>query len=306
MTEAKEKPLEMFNLPATLLATIKAHDGSQRARIPFGHVRLKVRAISSRMKEGQTQYQQAIVDSEVVRHDGHPEAVGMTTRSYYTADGNAKPYVLQRTKAFLDAVGAVYTPNGVNTKELIGREYEATIVWETSTQQDATDPMNTKTRTYVNDRVIGERKVGTPTEIDPKVMSRDAIAHLDKEGTGGSAGGSQPWEKGTSAPQAATPAQAAEPEASESGEATEGSGGDEGEWTEDAYRALIVMNHPAAGQARQALEGNGIAVDGPIDENKLPAELKVQYLAFKAKNNGGLPALALGKKGKKNAAQTSA
>jgi len=295
MSESQEnKPLEMFNLPAQMLATIRSSDGQQRARVPFGHVRLKVKNISQKMQSGERQYLQAIVDSEIVRHDSNPDAVGMTIRSWYAADANAHPYMLSRTKAFLDAVKANVTAAGVSVKEIIGREYDATVIWDTSTRQDTKDPMNVSTKTFVNDKVIGERAVGSPTEIDPKAASQKAIAHLSGDGS------AQPWEQKSTAPQAATPQQVADAPAEET------SGGDDGaEWTEDAYRALIVMNHPAAEQAREALTQAGIAIDGPIDETKLPGDIKTKYAVFKTKQAGGLPALSLGKKGKKNSAAST-
>ena len=295
------RPLEMFHIPAAELDKITAHDGSRRARINVGNYTFEVGDLEQTMKSGDKRTYLMVTATMKVVHayeEGNKQCVGMEIRGFYAGDMNAHPFMLQRTKSLFDAIKPSRGAEGIKASEIKGKRFDGSIVWEISTETDKTDPLAPKIKQYVNDRLKGERPVGSKSAINVQSESAKAI-QLAKEQEGG--GSVLPWEKPVeTAAQPMTPA--AQETAQQQTQAAEPENDDE-TWTIDAFRALIKMNHEMADQARSVLTAQGLPFEGPIDPTKLPGSIKAEFLAWEAANNGakggGLPALDLGKKGKK-------
>lgn len=330
----QQKPQEdcVFDFTPEYLATLKADDGSPTSRIPVGDYRFRVTATSKKATKKQD-HVMMMVDLVVVSalDQAHNDAVGMTATNIYAGSRESPKKMQARLKAFTDAVN-LQLPAGQLMKhtDLVGREFDATVVWELS--DGSPDPTTGMIKKFVNDRVRYERKAGQARSqhANPDLDSRAAVNYLREQGQlsdddgsgagmpadGGASVSTPPWGGGQAAapvtpppvaePTAAPPATAGP--AAASAPVTAPGFKPESEEPDDvhAYRASVVIGGANAAEVRQALINYGFNPDGPIDANRInDAKLKAEYLAkiapaAAAAGPGGLPPLpGLGGKGKR-------
>jgi len=297
MSEEKTQdvPLAMFAIPMAELDKIQASDGSRRERLPFGDYRFRVKGITEKMKSGdKNPYKMMLVEVEIVAaHDEkNKDQVGRTTNSLYGADLRAHPFMLQRAKQFVVATGVPIGPTGVKGSEFMGREFDATIVWELS--KPDTDAKTGKTKRYVNDRIKGERPVGVARspKLNPESESKQAIAYLAQfEGDVAPTDEATalPWDSGSVAGETVvTP---------DEGEPTEAAG--DASAADDPninnYRALAQLGGADAPDARAALVAAGINADGEVNAALLNGPIGTRWKAHLAKTakNGKSPLAGL-------------
>jgi hypothetical protein len=315
------QPLVMIPLGAAHWATVKPNDGASRARIPIGEFTWKIREVYSKPAEGkQTPHVMAVFEFEIVKahNPEHEEFIGSSMLGYYAGSAQSPRFMHERMAQLIQAVGVKPGAQGISRKDLIGREFDATITWEIS--QPRINPTTGETRRFVNARLKGERKIGEPRppRINPEAESRQAVAWLNANGEGdlsagggggGGGGGAgdfggapsggdePPWED--TGPQGEATPEGGEVAGQEAGAETGGDAGGAGEMddTVNQYRAIYQMGHPAAEQAKAALQQIGQDPEAAVQPDALPDDLRklwdeYQIKAAQAKKTGKPSVLA--------------
>ena len=343
MDQNSIKAPEDFALDFTpeVLATLPPDDGAPYTRIAVGDYKFRVADVATKPNKKQTF---TMLDVSVVVVGAYAAAnndcVGMTTSNLYAGDRGAPKKMQRRLSAFLSALNLGLKPGErVKRSHMVGREFDATIVWELS------DPvLNAESglsKQYVNDRLRYERGVGAqrPSTANPEAESRRAASYLAASGDGEANDGVEidgaPSPPPAWATQAAPPPIAAQPiapppvahvepvahvapaaagPASQAAPVVASGFMDEAKVPASAhtYRAHIALGTPSAAQARAALVGHKIDPDGPVvAENIGDDKLKAEFLAKFPPAGAGdglpeLPALGGGRKKKDKAATPQA
>lgn len=259
-------------------STLQSEDGAGWKRLAFGDYTFKIadgEIIAS--KNAKKPHNMLKVLFEVVKaHDpaNAGEVGGQVSGLYGTA--NSPDYMQKRFKALCEACKVTPGRGGLKFSQLLGKQFDATVVWEMSDSGKLDDFGNKKF--YVNDRVKAERTVGTPRPktLNPTTDSQKAARYLEQADGGGASdaggGGSDPapWAgNGNGGAHAA-------PETTETSSFMPES---EVEPTAHEYRALYKLGGEDSEAAKQALIEAGTDPEGPIDVANLSPETKTAYEA---------------------------
>jgi len=213
-------------------------------------------------------------------------AIGMTQVSRYGTPQSPK-FMRERGIAFLDAIG-IRGKFGI--KMVLGRELDATVVWEKSAP--VVDPATGEERTYVNSRIVAERKAGSPKppKANAKALSASALKYVEAQEGGSST-------TSTAEPTGDRPEWEAEPtptaaSVTSSPAVEEWLSEDRVPAAANEYRVIIALGKANSEQAKRSLLGKRINPAGPIDVNALREPLKSEFAAWKSAQGGeDLPSL---------------
>lgn len=283
--------------------------GGEFRRVHFGDYRFKIADIELATKEGQKPHQMLVVTSSVVHsYDGGKcdDYVGDSITSRYAGSAQS-PKMMQDSRARLFAalkIGA----GRLNKSQLIGREFDASVVWNLA--KPYVDPDTGEKKQIVFANVTGERPVGAPrpASLNPAQMSAKAARYIadtygdDDDGDSADDETPQPWEKAGSAAQPETQEDTSQATGFKSEEEINASPEAASYHT---YRAHVKLNTEHGPAAREALVGLGVDPDGPIEVKHLPADLAAKLAPVKPAlpslpaigANGAAPAAAGAKKG---------
>jgi hypothetical protein len=311
MSQTNGTETEDFVIPFTPehRATLKADDGTGFRRVNFGDYRFRIVEVGKKSKEGANPHVMSKITFEAIEayDESNEDCVGLRVTNLYAGSRESPGKMQRRLEALLQAVKIESGPTGFSSKQLLGRELDATIVWELS--DGDIDPETGILKKWVNDRVKGERPVGTarPPMLNPRIDSRQAVAYLESQGyevpdmgtentTENAAPGSPPWQQtaGVAAPAAPVATPSFRPEA-------------DTDATVHQYRAHVKMNTPQGANARKALVEAGFDPDGPVNVDHLPEPFRGQFLSSMAQKGGGgsrLPPLGGGGEKRKTGTRT--
>lgn len=276
-------------------STLQAEDGAGWRRTLFGDYTLKiVDGEIQPTKNAKKPHNMLKVTFEVIKsHEERTAAeVGsQVTNLYGTA--NSPEFMQKRFKALCEACKVVPGKGGLKFSQLLGKQFDASIVWELS-DSGKLDDFGQK-KFYVNDRVKAERPVGTPRPktLNPTADSQKAARYLEQQSSEPAAtptSEAAPWQaagNGGGAPDVETSAPSFLPES-------------EVEPVAHEYRAIYKLGGEDAAAAKQALIDAGTDPDGPIDTVHLSDEMKAAYEA----KFGGKPKSTLKPLGVKNSGGT--
>lgn len=264
-------------------------DGGNFQRIPFGDYRMRIIEAKQQTKEGERPHVMIKVTFKVI--DGVKDGIGLEVSELYGGSAESPRLMKNKMEALLQALGVSTIPR---RSSFIGREVNATIVWELSKEQ--IDPTTGEGRRFVNERVkyVRSTNAARPDKVNPESESRQAASYLEEKGwwsPSSSDGDTAPWGSSTGEL----------PSLLHSGFKPE-SQADESVFT---YRAHVKVGGPLAEQARAALVNEGFDPDGPIDANRVDESIRAAFLKVAAgtttttlpplvgmgemRNNGGRP-----------------
>lgn len=272
-------------------STTTAADGAPISRLPIGHYTFEITGVEPKPKEGKKPHTMLLTTFRVVKGPTE-EVVGQTIDGLYAGSKQSPKFMQQRLKCLLDAVKVVPKGGFKPQKELVGKTFDGTVVWELS---NPTADAEGNAKRYVNARVRYERQAGQavpPHATHYETESKRAISYLQQNGEGGDddtvftpGGGDEapPWMG--------------------AGEGDAAGGGDDGagaeetttggpSWKDDSeidpsllptvmtFRAYIYLGTDEAAEARQNLESEAINPEGTIDESLIEdAELVAKVVA---------------------------
>ncbi len=284
-TEVLEFTPDWFN-------NTKENDGGSYVRHPFGDYRMRIESVEIKASQGAKPHNMIVVTTKTVAvHEGEEEAIGQSIVTRYGTVTSPK-FMQQRTKQLLLAVGmnGRFTP-----QQLVGREFDATVVWE---KGDPTTDAQGHERIYVNPRICFERRAGSPkpAKANARAMSSAAIKYLESQGDGDDdgevdSGPSVPdWEANNSGASTQANGNGHVASAATNGTNQPVAGGGEtapSGWIPESqvpssahlYRALIALGSPKAAQAEGALKGRRIDPHGPVVIDHVPEPERSQYVA---------------------------
>lgn len=264
-------------------STLQAEDGAGWRRTLFGDYTLKiVDGEIQPSKNAKKPHNMLKVTFEVVKsyEERTASEIGSQVQGLY-GTANSPDYMQKRFKALCEACKVVPGKGGLKFSQLLGKQLDASVVWEMSDSGKLDDFGNKKF--YVNDRIKAERSVGTPRPktLNPVADSQKAARYLDQQSEGGASNGGAsdvaPWQAGGEANgNGATHEEAAPSFIPES----------EVDPVAHEYRAIFKLGGEQAEAARQALIDAGTDPDGPIDLMHLSDETRAEY---ETKFGGGKP-----------------
>lgn len=266
-------------------STLQAEDGAGWRRTLFGDYTLKiVDGEIQPSKNAKKPHNMLKVTFEVVKsyEERTASEVGsQVTNLYGTA--NSPEFMQKRFKALCEACKVVPGKGGLKFSQLLGKQFDASIVWELSDSGKLDDFGNKKF--YVNDRVKAERTVGTPRPktLNPVADSQKAARYLEQQGgeSGGASAGTPdtaPWQANGNGEAAANGgAGAAAPSFFPESEV---------EPVAHEYRAIYKLGGEESEAAKQALIDAGTDPEGPVDIAHLSDDTRA---AYEAKFGNGAP-----------------
>ncbi len=215
--------------------------------------------------------------------------IGSEITNFYAGSPQSPEFMKKRLKALCVATGVNPTKQGgLKGSSFVGKRYDASVVWELS-KSDKLDDFG-RPKFYVNDRLKGERKVGSerPKGLNPVAESSKAEQYLangsDSVLGGAPAAETAPWDTTSTDAAVDTAGDTAAGYMAES--EVDGLG--------YAYRAVFKLGGDDAEGAKETLIGAGIDPEGPIKIEMIEdPELRKAYEAkFGEKpKTGGLPPL---------------
>lgn len=290
--DEKNKSALIPGFDAAFFDTNTPNPGGPLLRHPLGDHRFRITDIDvvpTKKQDGHNM--EVTVETVAALLGGDETAVGMTTTLRYGTP-TSKKFHRERGANLLAAVGirGPFTP-----KQIIGREFDATVIWRQQAPQ--IDEVTGEQKVYVNSEVIFERKAGSPRPPkapNPVAASAAAIKYLEEHGDGAdgaareraeTAGNPPPWEpSANAAPNGGSPATAT---------STSTAGTAVPQWLPEEqvaksasvhiYRAAIALSKPKAADYRKALADRKIDPDGPVHLDHLTEPLRSEYLASMAK-----------------------
>lgn len=259
-------------------------------RVKYGDYRFKIMDAEQVTKEGENPHVMLKPTFQILHaYDAaNASEVGTTMDARY-AGSKASPKFMQDRLANL--LAAIKLPPPITKSKLIGREFDATVVWNLGKpQMDQETGQMKPAAVFAN--VIAERPVGGPRHpsVDPRRDSMKAIRHLEE--TYGDAGDSTPATAAPAPWEAPATAVGSKPDVAPTTPT----------WRSEAdaapevhqYRAHVQLKTQLAAQARDVLVNNGFDPEGPVDVAHLPADLAEAWgKAFPATaaKPAGLPGL---------------
>ena len=265
--------------------SLQPEDGAGWKRLPFGDYTFKIvdgEIIPS--KNAQKPHNMLKPTFEVVRahDDRNKDEVGSQVTGLY-GTANSPDFMQKRFKQLCEACKVSPGKGGLKFSQLLGKTFDATVVWEMS-DSNKLDDMGRK-KYWVNERVKAERVVGVarPKTLNPTADSQKAVRYLEGQDEA-PAVDAAPWTAPTGTGNGGSAA-AEEPVAS--GFMPE----EEVEAVAHEYRAIYKIGGPDAESAKQALVDAGTDPDGPIDVMHLSEEIKKALEAKNGAKKSGLKPL---------------
>jgi len=270
-----EEMLEI-NISPEQYAAIQPDQGLGYRRVAFGDYTLEIaecEIIPSKNNPNPHNMLKVTFRVKRARDEANATEIGSQLTGLYAGSNQSPPFMKKRFKALCEAVKVAPQKGstGIKVSQLIGKELDASVVWEMS-EADKLDELGNK-KFWVNDRVKAERPVGTerPAGCNPKGDSQKAVQYLDRGVAATDTVGDQaPWEApadttvvgDTQTPAGWLPEEQAIAQGAH------------------LYRAVIKLGGEEGAQARQMLIDAGIDPDGPIDVRNLTDEtVKAAYVA---------------------------
>jgi hypothetical protein len=262
---------------AAYTATLKASGGGAKTRAPIGDYRVRITEAAIQAKKGANPHNMLLVTFEILAGENE-EAIGQQITCLYAGSRQSPPFMQRRLKQLMDACQIKEKPS---QRAFVGRELDATIVWELS--KATIDPATGEERRFVNDRLLHERVAGAakPAGVNAKLESRPALRHLEMQEGGmeeapTATEAAAPWDAAPQRTLAAVPV--GQPTAAPVGWRPE----TEADGTIFEYRAIVKMGGSMAQTARDTLASNGWNPDGEIDLDQLAEPTRGQFLSWQA------------------------
>lgn len=262
---------------------LAADQGVGYRRTAIGHYTFEVAKGEIQASKGEKPHNMLKLTWRAVKalDEKNASEVGSEIVAYYAGSMQSPPYMQKRLKAVCLALGVAPTKAGLKLSAFIGKRADASVVWELS-KSNKIDELTGKAKWYVNDRIKGERKIGSelPPGLNIVAESLKAVKFLENgdapegEGEGETAEWDQTAGGGTEAGGTGAASFIAEDQVDALGH---------------TYRAAFkIASGAEADQHRDALVAAGIDPEGPIKIDLIQDEdIKKAYVA---KFGGGKPA----------------